>query len=452
MMSNPDEKYDLDSFSKEELVDRVRILQTQVAQLRNLLGKSEANIKSDETTTNCPSKRKQERHFDFTKHKKRHVALKIAYLGWDYMGYVTQPHVLKSVEDPLFEALLKTKLVERREASNYHRCGRTDRGVSAFGQVISLDVRSRLSDTLDTAEEELPYVKMLNGVLPEDIRVLAWAPVSDGFSSRFDCTKRMYKYYFPKGTLDIEKMKEGGKHLVGEHDFRNLSKFDATPGKVNCWRRILSVDIERIGGNDEDDAGGYCLYQLTIVGSSFLWHQIRCIVAVLFLIGQNREAPTIVCDLLDVEKNPRKPQYTMASEIPLVLFDATFDNHELNWIYERESLRKVIEHLQGLWTNQQIRATTIRSMLRNLESTLADAQTNDENTPVVKQQRCLEMAPDVKVYKRLMERPTCESPEDRLIAHLGKRRKVQHDSPVSQGDGEMRLIPEQPTNNTIIID
>jgi tRNA pseudouridine38/39 synthase len=31
-----------------------------------------------------------------------------------------------------------------REGSNYHRCGRTDKGVSAFGQVISLDLRTNL--------------------------------------------------------------------------------------------------------------------------------------------------------------------------------------------------------------------------------------------------------------------------------------------------------------------
>lgn len=47
------------------------------------------------------------------------------------------------------------------------------------------------------------------------------------------------------------------------------------------------------------------MYQLIIKGKSFLWHQIRCIVAVLFLIGGKRESPEIVQDLLDVGKNPR---------------------------------------------------------------------------------------------------------------------------------------------------
>ncbi len=33
--------------------------------------------------------------------------------------------------------------------------------------------------------------------------------------------------------------------------------------------------------------------QLTIVGNAFLWHQIRCIMAVLFLVGRNQESPEV---------------------------------------------------------------------------------------------------------------------------------------------------------------
>ena len=44
----------------------------------------------------------------------------------------------------IFQALTKTRLIENRETANYSRCGRTDKGVSAFGQVISIDLRSNL--------------------------------------------------------------------------------------------------------------------------------------------------------------------------------------------------------------------------------------------------------------------------------------------------------------------
>lgn len=70
-------------------------------------------------------------------------------------------------------------------------------------QVISLTVRSRLTD--ETANsEELPYCRILNGLLPNDIRVLAWASVADDFSARFSCKMRTYKYWFPRGDMKIE--------------------------------------------------------------------------------------------------------------------------------------------------------------------------------------------------------------------------------------------------------
>lgn len=46
------------------------------------------------------------------------------------------------------------------------------------------------------------------------------------------------------------------------------------------------------------------MYYLEIVGHAFLWHQIRCIMAVLVLIGQGNEDPSIITELLDVERNP----------------------------------------------------------------------------------------------------------------------------------------------------
>lgn len=48
----------------------------------------------------------------------------------------------------------------------------------------------------------------------------------------------------------------------------------------------------------------YSMYVAIITGSGFLWHQIRCLIGVLFLIGQEREEPEVIKRLLDVETNP----------------------------------------------------------------------------------------------------------------------------------------------------
>lgn len=86
-------------------------------------------------------------------------------------------------------------------------------------QVISIDLRSTQFDgglgvilpaqadgRSKPKATELPYAKMLNRVLPQDIRVLDWSAVETGFSARFDCQSRTYRYYFPHGSLDVELM------------------------------------------------------------------------------------------------------------------------------------------------------------------------------------------------------------------------------------------------------
>jgi len=71
---------------------------------------------------------------------------------------------------------------------------------------------------------------------------------------------------------------------------------------IQFYRSIHSVEIEALDGKSDDS---YSMYRLILNGRAFLWHQIRCIVAVLFLVGDGKEEPSIIQELLDVEKNPR---------------------------------------------------------------------------------------------------------------------------------------------------
>jgi tRNA pseudouridine38/39 synthase len=171
------------------------------------------------------------------------------------------------VESHLFDALTKLRLIESREvcspvpcpahhlqACGYSRCGRTDKGVSALGQVIALRLRSAIplssldaeneadptplltlhpedrvrcrvkkgkreaergdgegvDDQFDEMKEigELDYCQMINRssrptpapdpprCLPREIRVLGWAEVTPQFSARFSATSRTYRYFF----------------------------------------------------------------------------------------------------------------------------------------------------------------------------------------------------------------------------------------------------------------
>lgn len=61
------------------------------------------------------------------------------------------------------------------------------------------------------------------------------------------------------------------------------------------------------------------VFEFRIKSRAFLWHQIRCIMAVLFLIGRKLEAPEVISDLLDIGKTSAKPMYQIASEVKLLL-------------------------------------------------------------------------------------------------------------------------------------
>jgi len=147
-----------------------------------------------------------------------------------------------TIEHHLFRAFANYDLIKSASDCDYSRCGRTDKCVSSSGNVIALSVRSNLHKK---AKKEFPYALMLNGVLPKDIRILATAKVNQKFSARYHCKYREYKYFFPRGELDVNVMCEACKLFLGEHDFRNFCKMDIIT-TTSFVRRIQKIGIQRI--------------------------------------------------------------------------------------------------------------------------------------------------------------------------------------------------------------
>lgn len=409
------------------------------------------------------------RDFDPSKYTTCLIALKLAYLGQNYNGLEYHPNnrtPLPTVEEILWKALNKGRLIfptpdpskhpdeVNWDGCEYSKCGRTDRGVSAFGQVVGVRVRSNRppgynqdeivgnvdvgrnpcedgsdinginaqaletssangstssstvssigeeAPSFDPVNDEVPYPQVLNKLLPPDIRVLAWCPSPPaGFSARFACKERRYRYFFTQpafspsfsvpgvdqpavngsphqdrreGWLNIQAMREAAKKFEGLHDFRNFCKLDASKQIENFQRRIFFADIEELdpqkgpvgyvglpgfrGHQDtveEQTTNGTVtgagntpkIYTFTLHGSAFLWHQVRHMVGILFLIGQELESPSLVDEMLDVGNSPRKPQYEMADDAPLVLWDCIFPREgsesredALPWVYVGDSM------------------------------------------------------------------------------------------------------------------
>lgn len=67
-------------------------------------------------------------------------------------------------------------------------------------------------------------------------------------------------------------------------------------------------------------------------------------VAVLFLIGQGLESPNVVDALLDVDSTPRKPQYRIAPEVPLVLQSCKFEG--LRFMCSTDARQALLAHLE----------------------------------------------------------------------------------------------------------
>lgn len=398
-----------------------------------------AEVKNQENEGERKKGKKAERVFDFSVHPQRHVALRLAYLGWNYQGFAVQENTDNTVEARLFEALLKTRLIEDRQSSNYHRCGRTDKGVSAFSQVISIDLRSCQYSGLgvvvpdgvepksNAPKEELPYVKILNRVLPQDIKALCWAPAETGFSARFDCAYRTYRYYFPCGDLDVELMAKAVRRYEGTHDFRNLCKMDVGNGVLQFQRTIQSASVQPAQPCDSrSPADPLQLYVFEVKGLAFLYHQVRCMMAVLLLIGQKLEAPEIIDKLLDVENNPRKPQYSMAVDYPLVLHECHFEG--LKWNKEPEEESHVLSSLYQQWTQTAVKAQVLNSMMQDLQNTATDKVSPSVDCWLMEGSR-------QKNYRPLLERPRCESLESR-IQHFVKRGRLERE----EGNGEETAV------------
>ncbi|KAI0695287.1 tRNA pseudouridine synthase [Cerioporus squamosus] len=285
-----------------------------------------------------PPTQAQGKPFDFNAYPKRKIALKFTYNGIHYGGmeYQRDP-ALPTVEGVLFDALVHTRLVDRAgglEGCGWQRCGRTDKGVSASGQVVSLWVRStlgskprqRMKQRPPSSEVEFPYVFGLNHILPPTIRVLAWSPVSDEFSARFSCRWRHYKYFFSPRGLDLAAMSDAAARLVGERDFRNLCKVDASKQITAFTRRILSATIDRADAHGD-------LYVFNLRGNAFLYNMVRHIMGILFLVGsgsrsrRRRPAPVVT----------GKPDYLIADPLPLMLWDCGYDDGVLDWRTDRAS-------------------------------------------------------------------------------------------------------------------
>ncbi len=197
------------------------------------------------------------------------LRLTLEYDGTGFAGWAAQP-ALRTVEGSVRSAL--DGVFPRWEGLAV--AGRTDAGVHATGQVVSVSVSG--GPPLERAAEAL------NGQLPEDVSVTAVEVAPAGFHARFSARSRSYRYrlwtrrtpspferrrswWYPR-PLDGDRLAESAGLLVGEHDFR---AFTPTETQHEVFVRVVrECRWERAG--DE--------LSLWITADSFLRHMVRTLV------------------------------------------------------------------------------------------------------------------------------------------------------------------------------
>lgn len=130
------------------------------------------------------------------RYKRRKVAIFFAYCGVGYQGMQKNPGA-KTIEGDLEEALYQAGGVpdhDKCQPRKYEwaRSARTDKGVSAVGQVVS----GRFY------VDPPGFIDRLNSILVPQIRIFGFKRVTNAFSAKKFCDKRRYVYLVPVFALD----------------------------------------------------------------------------------------------------------------------------------------------------------------------------------------------------------------------------------------------------------
>ncbi|USS40577.1 tRNA pseudouridine(38-40) synthase TruA [Thermococcus aggregans] len=225
------------------------------------------------------------------------IALKIAYDGRKFYGFQRQPNV-RTVEGEIIKALVKLGIIENPKDANFKGASRTDRGVSAFGNIIAFN----------TSKPELTYPRILNHHL-QDVWVLGRAQVPEDFHPRFWSKGKVYRYYLIDEGFDIEKMKACAQLFVGIHDFSNFARIEEDKNPI---RKIDRIEILPKGK----------VIVVEIEGESFLWEMVRRIVTALKLCASG---------VLSIEDVKRMLEEKVARKLPpappenLVLWEVKYE-------------------------------------------------------------------------------------------------------------------------------
>ncbi len=225
----------------------------------------------------------------------RNILLTIEYDGTNYHGWQRQINAL-SIQQVIERCIEEITGIK----ANLIGSGRTDAGVHALAQRANFKTKSPIPT------DKIPLA--LNSSLPLDIRIIGAIEVHRDFHARYDVLGRTYRYrlynrtfpsaiyrnysYFVPSKLDVSKMKEATKYIVGTKDFSSFCN-SGSPVKSKV-RSVQGLEI-KVRRPTID---------IIITADGFLYNMVRIIAGTLVEIGIGNITPEGVNDILN--KKDRK--------------------------------------------------------------------------------------------------------------------------------------------------
>lgn len=196
-------------------------------------------------------------------------AFRVAYWGERFHGSQRQPDVA-TVEGDLIRVLRRLGAMDGAREARFQSASRTDRGVNALGNVVALD----------TSWDPRRLIADANTAL-DDIWLHAYANPGEGFRPR-KARERWYRYHYP-APLDPRRLEEGGRLLLGTHDFGGFAKGEGG----RCDLRAVEASRTALGT------------VLDLRADRFLWRMARRIAGSLEAYARGRLTRKALADARD---------------------------------------------------------------------------------------------------------------------------------------------------------
>lgn len=228
----------------------------------------------------------------------RRLRLDLAYDGGGFHGFAENDGVRTVAGD--LRVAIERVLGESVELTC---AGRTDTGVHAVGQVVTLDVE----------RSSLPPERLrdaLNGLLRPQVAVTSAAEVDADFDARFSACWRRYRYqvlsapvhdpflsdtvWWVGEPLDGPAMEVASQVLVGEHDFSSFCRRPRRGPEASLVRRVHAAHWSASPAPNGDGT----LWWFEITASAFCHQMVRSIVGALVAVGRGRRTDRDLAALL----------------------------------------------------------------------------------------------------------------------------------------------------------